>query len=162
VTPAFDDYKWMNSAPDFSQTSEVNRVNFSLAVQMSARWLRNRNKISQDSFDEEVLRFVDEKFVEAFRRCQFEGRFQRIEKERLTFFLDGAHTKESMDICTNWFKKQIEKSKDVINVLVFNVTGDRDAAAILKSLHSMNFHYVCFTTNIANSKSDNGKCGKFI
>lgn len=128
---------------------------------MSARWLRNRNKISQDVFDgEEILHSIDEKFVDAFRRCQFEGRFQRIEQDRLTFFLDGAHTKESMEICTNWFKKQIENSKDAINVLVFNVTGDRDSAAILSSLHSMNFHHVCFATNIATSKSDNGKCGE--
>lgn len=152
----------MKSAPDFSQTSEVNRINFSLATQLSARWLKNRNKLSQDVFDGEVLKFVDEKFVEAFRRCQFEGRFQQIKADdHLTYFLDGAHTKESMEICTSWFKKQIERTKDAINVLVFNVTGDRDSAAILKSLHSMNFHYVCFTTNIANSKSDNGKCGKF-
>lgn len=150
----------MKSAPDFSQTSEVNRINFSLATQLSARWLRNRNKISRDAFDGENLHSVDEKFVDAFRRCQFEGRFQKIQQDRLTFFLDGAHTKESMDICINWFKKQIEDSKDAINVLVFNVTGDRDSAAILSSLHSMDFHYVCFATNIATSKSDDGKCGK--
>lgn len=150
----------MKSAPDFTQTSEVNRVNFSLATQLSARWLRNRNKISEDVFDGEVLRCVDEKFVDAFRRCQFDGRFQQINNDRLTFFLDGAHTKESMEICTNWFQNQIEKTKDAIKVLVFNVTGDRDSAAILSSLHSMKFHYVCFTTNIVDSKSDNEKCGK--
>ena len=160
VTPEFDDYKWKNSAPDFSHTSEVNKVNFSLATQMSAQWLRNRSKISSENFEGVVLRCVDEKFVEAFRRCQFEGRFQRINGDRITYFLDGAHTKESMEICTDWFKKQIENSKSAITVLVFNVTGDRDAAAILSSLHSMNFNYVCFTTNIATSKSDSGKCGK--
>lgn len=128
---------------------------------MSACWLRNRNKISRDAFDGDVLHSVDKKFVDAFRRCQFAGRFQRIEKDHLTLFLDGAHTKESMEICTSWFKKQIENSKDAINVLVFNVTGDRDSAAILKSLHSLNFHYVCFATNIADKTSDNGKCGEF-
>lgn len=78
----------------------------------------------------------------------------------MTFYLDGAHTKESMEICTKWFSEQIENSKGAINVLVFNITGDRDAAAILKSLHSLNFHYVCFTTNIADSRSDNGQCGE--
>lgn len=77
----------------------------------------------------------------------------------LTYFLDGAHTKESMAICTDWFAKQIKK--DAINILVFNVTGERDSAAILSSLHSLKFHYVCFSTNISNSKSDNGKCGEF-
>lgn len=135
-------------------------MNFSLAAQLSARWLRSRNKISEDAFDGDVLHSINDKFIEAFKKCQFEGRFQRIEQENLTFFLDGAHTKESMAICNNWFTKQIEKSSEAINVLVFNVTGDRDAAAILSSLHSMKFNYVCFTTNIANSTSENGKCGE--
>lgn len=162
VAPAFGDYKWITSSPDFDQTSEVNKLNFSLAAQLSARWLRSRNKISEDSFNGDVLHSISDKFVEAFTKCKFEGRFQRIEQDtNLTFFLDGAHTKESMQICTNWFTKQIEKSKNDIKVLVFNVTGDRDAPAILSSLHTMKFDYVCFTTNISTSVSDNGKCGEF-
>ena len=151
----------MTSTPDFSNTSEVNKLNFSLAAQLSGRWLKNRNKISADLFENDILHSINDKFVNAFNKCQFEGRFQRIEQDNMTFFLDGAHTKESMDICTNWFLKQTENSKDSINVLVFNVTGDRDSAALLSSLHSMNFHYVLFSTNISNSESENGKCGEF-
>lgn len=161
MTPDFADYKWSSRCPDFSHTSEVNKFNFSLATQLSARWLRSRNKISDDVFDGEVLRTVGEKFVEAFRKCQFAGRFQKIERDNLTYFLDGAHTRESMEICTKWFSKQIENSKGAVNVLVFNVTGERDSAAILSSLHSINFHYVCFATNISTKTSDNGKCGEF-
>lgn len=162
MTPAFEDYTWKNSRPDFTQTSEVNKLNFSLATQLSAQWLNNRNMLSKDAFSGGLLRTVDDTFVEAFSKCQFEGRFQRIERENLTYFLDGAHTKESMEICTKWFADQIKASKDSINVLVFNVTGDRNSAAILSSLHSMNFHYVCFATNISDIGSDNGKCGKPI
>lgn len=127
---------------------------------MSARWLRNRNLISENAFKGDVLRLVDNNFVDAFNKCQFEGRFQRIERESLTYFLDGAHTKESMEICTNWFMEQIKNTKDAINILVFNVTGDRDSVAILSSLHSINFHHAFFTTNIADKTSDSGKCGK--
>lgn len=162
MTPTFTDYKWMNVKPDFTQTSEVNKSNFSLAAQLSARWLRNRHKISEDFFVGDVLRSVDRKFVEAFSKCQFEGRFQKIKEDNLTYYLDGAHTKESMEICTSWFKKQIKGANDAINILVFNVTGDRDSAAILSSLHSMNFHYVYFTTNNSSSDSDNGKNGIII
>jgi len=161
VTPAFEDYKWTTSSPDFSKTSEVNKINFSLAAQLSGRWLRNRNKITTNLFEDNVLHSINDKFVEAFNTCQFDGRYQRIEQENLTFFLDGAHTKDSMEICTNWFSKQIEGKKDVVNVLVFNVTGDRDSAAILSSLHSLNFHYVLFSTNISNSDSENGTCENF-
>lgn len=162
MTPAFEDYTWKNSRPDFTQTSEVNKLNFSLATQLSAQWLNNRSMLSKDAFSGGLLRTVDDTFVDAFRKCQFEGRFQKIERENLTYFLDGAHTKDSMEICTKWFADQIKTSKNSINVLVFNLTGDRDSAAILSTLHSMTFHYVCFATNISDSKSDNGKCGKPI
>lgn len=147
--------------PDFSQTSEVNKLNFSLAAQLSARWLRNRNKLPEDVFVGDVLHCIDERFVNAYLQCNFAGRFQKIEKNNMTFFLDGAHTKESMEICTTWFKKQTAKSNDVVNILVFNVTGDRDSAAILSSLHSINFKHICFTTNISTDQSDNGKSGMF-
>lgn len=151
----------MNSCPDFSKTSEVNKLNFSLAAQISARWLRNRSKISTNLFKNDVLFSINDKFVDAFNKCQNLGRFQRIDQENLTYFFDGAHTKDSMVICANWFLKQTENSKDSINILVFNVTGDRDSAAILGTLHSLNFHYVLFSTNISNSDSENGKCGNF-
>lgn len=150
----------MKSVPDFKQTSEVNKLNFSLAAQLSARWLRSRNKLSNDVFNGDVLRAIDNNFVDAFNKCQFEGRFQRIERDGLTYFLDGAHTKDSMEICTEWFVQQVKNSED-INILVFNVTGDRDSALILRSLHFINFKHVCFATNISNKASDNGKCGKF-
>lgn len=160
MTPGFDDYEWSSLSPDFTQTAEVNKINFSLATQLSGRWLRNRNKISEDAFKDELLHSVDNKFIEAFKNCQFAGRFQKIECDHLTYFLDGAHTKDSMEICADWFKKQIKSSDDAINILVFNVTGDRDSAAILSSLHSIKFHYVCFATNISNNANDNGKSGE--
>lgn len=161
VIPAFGEYEWIKSAPDFRRTSEVNKLNFSLAAQLSARWLRTRNLISENNFKDGVLHSIGGEFVEALNKCQFEGRFQRIENDsQLTYFLDGAHTKESVEICAEWFAQQTKGDLEAINVLVFNVTGDRDAAAILTSLHSMKFHYVCFTTNISDRDSDNGKCGK--
>lgn len=160
MTQAFEDYKWSDSCPDLTQTGEVNKLNFSLAAQLSARWLRSRNLLSEDAFKGELLHSIDSNFVEAFKNCHFAGRYQRIERDNLTYFLDGAHTKDSMEICARWFKKQIENSSEAINILVFNVTGDRDSAAILSSLHSLNFHYVCFATNISSNASDNGKSGK--
>lgn len=160
MTQAFDDYKWTDSSPDFTKTEEVIKINFSLATQLSAKWLRNRNKLSESLFKGELLHSIDDNFLEAFRSCQFAGRFQKIERDHLTYFLDGAHTKDSMAICSRWFKKQVESTPGAINILVFNVTGDRDSAAFLSTLHALNFHYVCFSTNIPNVASDNGKCGK--
>lgn len=134
-------------------------MNFSMALQIAACWLKNHDKISSNLFENGLLRKVDEKFIDAFNKCQFEGRFQQISDGDLHFYLDGAHTIESIEICLNWYKQQV-KDSDSIRILVFNVTGDRDSSKMLETLHSMNFSRVCFTTNIAKNSSENVKCGK--
>lgn len=36
-------------------------------------------------------------------KCQWPGRYQVINADYAKFYLDGAHTKESMEICAQWF-----------------------------------------------------------
>lgn len=166
LAPSTPDYKWINcSKPDFT-TSEVKALNFSLASQLSGKWLKNRQLLSENLFIGDVLNEIPDKFTSAFNKCQFDGRFQVIDgKNDITFYLDGAHTKDSMSICANWFSKQLHKVGDdkseCINVLIFNVTGDRDSELIMKQLHSIRFDYVCFTTNILNNDAYNEKCENF-
>jgi folylpolyglutamate synthase len=145
--PQLDDYEWVNcSKPDF--THEVNKLNFSLAAQISSRWLRNRKRISESLFENNLLIAIEKQFIDAYQKCNFEGRFQKIDDNKITYYFDGAHTIESMKVCSQWFSKQL--SNDEITILVFNVTGDRDSELIMKQLHSIKFDNVCFTTNIAN------------
>lgn len=63
-----------------------------------------------------------------------------------SYFLDGAHTKESIEICSEWFKSQTNKS-DSQNFLIYNSIGDRDSGKMLNILHPINFEKVFFTTN---------------
>ena len=39
------------------------------------------------------------------RLADWPGRTQMVEKGRLTYFLDGAHTEESVRACAAWFNK---------------------------------------------------------
>jgi folylpolyglutamate synthase len=62
---------------------------------------------------------------------------------RLTFFLDGAHTAESMATCGRWFADAIETAKNASKeedathrVLVFNCMQERDPTALLQPLIS--------------------------
>lgn len=167
TAPAVSDYKWVNCvSPDFTASSEVRALNFSLSTQLSACWLKNRNLISKDDFIGDVMMTVNDKFTKAFNQCQFNGRFEVINGNNdITYFLDGAHTKDSMQICAEWFSKQLESNKsdknnDCINILIFNVTGDRDSELIMKQLHSIRFDYVCFTTNILDSDAYNEQSGE--
>lgn len=159
--PEVSDYQWIDEyKPDFSISSDVNEKNFSLASQIAGKWLRNRKMLPESFFEGNLLTTIDQKFVEAFNKCTFDGRFQKIKfGDKTCFYLDGAHTIDSMRICSSWFKSQINKNS--LNILIFNVTGDRDSNRIMTSLHSnITFDYVCFTTNILNNDAYNEKSGE--
>lgn len=73
--------------------------------------------------------------------------------DKLVFFLDGAHTPESMEVCAEWFveavkeeekEKEREKEKGPVGevetlrrVLLFNCMPERDPAALLPPLVSV-------------------------
>jgi folylpolyglutamate synthase/dihydropteroate synthase len=56
----------------------------------------------------------------------------------ITYYLDGAHTVESIEQFIDWFLeiKKKEKTIDLTekNVLMFNYTGERDSAKFLNLL----------------------------
>lgn len=43
--------------------------------------------------------------------CIWPGRCQIIEKNSVTLYLDGAHTKQSLKHCAKWFAEASEKEK---------------------------------------------------
>lgn len=48
---------------------------------------------------------VTRKMVEGLKNCSWPGRTQILSRGKITYFLDGAHTEESIKYCSNWFKK---------------------------------------------------------
>ncbi|XP_037012134.2 folylpolyglutamate synthase, mitochondrial isoform X2 [Artibeus jamaicensis] len=89
------------------------------------------------------------------------GRTQVLRHGSLTWYLDGAHTCSSMQACVRWFRQALHHlerpSKGCeVRVLLFNSTGDRDAAALLKLLQPCQFDYAVFCPNLTEvSPMDN-------
>ncbi|KAM5332140.1 folylpolyglutamate synthase, mitochondrial isoform 3-T3 [Glossophaga mutica] len=89
------------------------------------------------------------------------GRTQVLRRGSLTWYLDGAHTCSSMQACTRWFRQALHRLErpsrgSEVCVLLFNSTGDRDAAALLKLLQSCQFDYAVFCPNLTEvSPMDN-------
>lgn len=50
---------------------------------------------------------IDLVTAEALKSCNWPGRFQILNKKTIhgnsTYYLDGAHTKESIELCAEWF-----------------------------------------------------------
>ena len=73
--------------------------NASLAVHVAQIFMREK----EDAEPKEVL---PEAFVRGLEETRWPGRCQTVpdtENTNLTWFLDGAHTLESLDCCVKWF-----------------------------------------------------------
>ncbi|XP_009998969.1 PREDICTED: folylpolyglutamate synthase, mitochondrial [Chaetura pelagica] len=86
------------------------------------------------------------------RDTEWLGRTQVLPRGPVTWYLDGAHTTSSIQACVRWFRQAAlnqDKPYDgsEVRVLLFNATGDRDTAALLKLLVPCHFDYAIFCPN---------------
>lgn len=92
------------------------------------------------------------------RETEWPGRTQVLRRGPLTWYLDGAHTYSSVLACTRWFNQALQSCKSPagepeVRVLLFNSTGDRDPAALLKLLQPCCFDYAVFCPNLTEVSS---------
>ncbi|NXH49537.1 FOLC protein, partial [Dicaeum eximium] len=90
--------------------------------------------------------------IQGLRDTEWLGRTQVLSRGPVTWYLDGAHTTSSIQACVRWFRQAAlnqDKPHDgsEVRVLLFNATGDRDTAALLKLLVPCHFDYAVFCPN---------------
>lgn len=143
-------------------------LNAGLAVALSSTWL-HRAGHSKLSYVEQS-RSLPEQFIEGLTTASFEGRAQIIpdryidieSPDDLVFYLDGAHSPESMEACGRWFSAAVrhnqpgilnhqseangtssnkhqgydneEARKKSVQVLLFNCMSVRDPQLLLPPL----------------------------
>jgi folylpolyglutamate synthase len=97
------------------------------------------------------VRELNETLKSSLVECKWPGRNQIIESDNklVTYYLDGAHTNESIEQFLNWFlnlKKEDEHSlANERNVLIFNYTGERDPKKFLEILMNVKFDQIAFS-----------------
>ena len=115
------------------------KTNASLAVELSNVWAE------QMGF--EKLNPV--KVTQGLKNVRWPGRCETVKiDDNLTFYLDGAHTAESLKLCLNWFrtKFEIEHQQSAKKVLVCTFTSDRNDENFLRIIsNEVSFDYVVFT-----------------
>ncbi|KAH3796772.1 folylpolyglutamate synthase, mitochondrial-like [Dreissena polymorpha] len=92
--------------------------------------------------------------VKGLEECVWLGRNQVMNVSGVSFYLDGAHTVESIQQCVEWFKTETETEKSnyrdgVYRILLYNCTGDRDSFTLMKPLVSCGFDAALFCPNLA-------------
>ncbi|KAM9735542.1 folylpolyglutamate synthase, mitochondrial-like [Menidia menidia] len=141
------------------------RLNASLALQLSHAWLQKRcvpdkrfptTNLENSSLPRATSFKLSPFMVKGLAETEWPGRNQTLKHGALTYFLDGAHTMRSMQACVQWFREaaaQHERnaSGPVARVLLFNATGERDSAAMLKLLVPCRFDFAVFCPNITEA-----------
>lgn len=79
---------------------------------------------------------LSEEFRKGLQQTMWPGRCQILERDgRQTYYLDGAHTKDSVQVAARWFTECLESKipKDAPITLIFN-QQERDAVLLLRTL----------------------------
>ncbi|KAL9231390.1 hypothetical protein vseg_006624 [Gypsophila vaccaria] len=87
-------------------------VNAGLAVALCSSWLQRTGHV--DAHYQISASSLPEQFIKGLQAVKFEGRAQIVadqytDAEDLVFYLDGAHSPESMEVCAKWFSRAIKE-----------------------------------------------------
>lgn len=128
-----------------NQPPEIYKLNANLAFSICDTWIR----LTKDNCYKNIYDFVNSEPTQlGLKTLKWPGRYQILQRGNNVFYLDGAHTPESVKVCSEWFGKQTEFSSRS-KVLIFNATGDRNSKDLLSQLHKHSFKKVFFTLNNA-------------
>ncbi|XP_076937313.1 folylpolyglutamate synthase-like, partial [Bidens hawaiensis] len=89
-------------------------VNAGLAIMLSYTWLQKTGQLEDKPLD--LTSCLPEPFIKGLTTASLQGRAQIIvdrpcdsqSQRDLVFYLDGAHSPESMEVCANWFSHAIK------------------------------------------------------
>ncbi|KAH3836660.1 folylpolyglutamate synthase, mitochondrial-like [Dreissena polymorpha] len=139
-------------------------LNASLAIQLCSTWIeRHTGKCSSgggasllsNQPDYTTVQLaepatINAKFAIGLEKCEWLGRNQTVAVDGVTFYLDGAHTHDSIQQCVDWFQMKTsldDKEGEVFRILMFYCTSERDADGFLKLLVTCDFNAAVFCTN---------------
>ncbi|EFW19641.1 Folylpolyglutamate synthetase [Coccidioides posadasii str. Silveira] len=99
---------------------------------------------------------LPDQFIQGLENLVWRGRCETLTNRQQSWYLDGAHTKESLELACSWFGR-VSQARELPCVLIFNQQSSRDAVSLLKTVHrilynefSVTFQYALFCTNITH------------
>ncbi|XP_010874502.2 folylpolyglutamate synthase, mitochondrial isoform X1 [Esox lucius] len=171
VCPDLEQYETGAGPVHLSLAGQQQHCNASLALQLSKTWLeRYRQSVAdvrlvpptaQKLLVSQAPAFQPSSIMlKGLEATEWPGRTQTLRHGPITYYLDGAHTTGSMQACVHWFRQQTQQEEGghrgpVVRVLLFNATGERDSAALLKLLVPCQFDFTVFCPNITETITEN-------
>ncbi|CAI9295943.1 unnamed protein product [Lactuca saligna] len=123
---------------------------------LSSTWLQRTRHLELETSS------LPERFIKGLTSANLQGRAQiipdKVSEGDLVFYLDGAHSPESMEVCANWFSIAIgddNSKKDSAQILLFNCMSVRDPQLLFPRLvdtcggHGVKFKKAIFVPNMS-------------
>uniref|UniRef100_A0A3P8YY72 Folylpolyglutamate synthase n=1 Tax=Esox lucius TaxID=8010 RepID=A0A3P8YY72_ESOLU len=163
VCPELGEYPADSGPLHLGMAGQHQHSNASLALQLSHSWLERRclpGMCPATDTSKGVLPAAGFRpspiMVKGLSDTEWPGRTQTLNHGPVTYFMDGAHTTRSMLACVQWFSEAAAQQErtaggPVVRVLLFNSTGERDSAAMLKLLVPCHFDFAVFCPNITEA-----------
>uniref|UniRef100_A0A0B7AGQ5 tetrahydrofolate synthase n=4 Tax=Arion vulgaris TaxID=1028688 RepID=A0A0B7AGQ5_9EUPU len=148
--------------------------NAGLAVQLFRAWETWRgvskpelvNGVTKMSCIEDIPRLhcgaLEMNVIKGLSTCLLHGRTEIIRRDHVTYYLDFAHTQESMEHCAAWFDKTARQeaatiSGKVARVLQFYCLSVKDPQKLLPILKNVNFDGAAFSWSMASEDEPLGQ-----
>lgn len=153
IVPSFEEYAWSRE-PNLNLTkTSVHKLNISLAIQLSMDWLIRLGVLPSDQ--DRLL--CTETIVAGLEQFHWPGRYQVISRGTTRFYLDGAHTLESVVACLEWFAEETSRGGEggrSLKCLLFFVTGTRDVAGLARPiLDNGGFDLILICPNVVDTSA---------
>ncbi|XP_068191487.1 folylpolyglutamate synthase, mitochondrial-like [Antennarius striatus] len=166
VCPNLEDYQVDGKPLTLGLAGKHQHVNASLALQLSHAWLLKRKSVTGESYTSTCVENgsllkgnpfkISAIMLKGLAAVEWSGRAQTLKHGAVTYFLDGAHTMRSIQVCVDWFKEasaqhQSNASGRVVRVVMFYTSADRDAAVLMRPLVQCNFDFAVFCPTITET-----------
>ncbi|TVY41812.1 Folylpolyglutamate synthase [Lachnellula subtilissima] len=134
--------------------AEFQKSNASLAIALADTVLQKMDPsyaLPVDSLPKE--------YIDGLEKVVWRGRCETKVEGDITWYLDGAHTAESIMVAAKWFSQECS-NKSGTRALIFNQQGHREAIELLEGLHTaiteegtVKFDYVVFCPTVLGGTS---------
>lgn len=168
MCPDIAEYEEEGKSLHLGLAGDHQKLNASLALQLAQMWLQQRGCKGFGETKIPSLKLPLVKWplslasafrpslpmVKGLQDTVWLGRTQVLQRGPISYYIDGAHTNNSIMACVRWFQQvALNEEKagagSVVRVLLFNAMGERDTAALLKLLQPCHFDYAVFCPNIS-------------
>ncbi|ABN66208.2 predicted protein [Scheffersomyces stipitis CBS 6054] len=158
------DRKLLPSDTRLGLAGDFQKQNAALAVKLSTIHLQKLGFTDLPKFNEDgSIEELNDKFIAGLEQVKWDGRCQKILNkpgfEGISWYIDGAHTLESINVSAQWFKSEQKRAPSTVKrtrILLFNQQNRENADLLLTKLYEnistgdapLPFDHVIFTTNI--------------